>query len=134
MKTAYMTALFSAMIMLASTRAGAEASNTTLTNDPLMKQIMSRQLTVPGGGVTGAVRIGSGQTITLSLIDPLSAVSGEPLKDAVADPKALAGLKPAAGLAAKPVKSKSRRKVRRDSELLKKMSDDERRADWSGRK
>ena len=134
MKNALKTALMSAMLLSGASRAFAEIANPALTNDPLMKQIMSRQLTSPGGGVTGAVRIGSGQAITLSLIDPLSTVAGEPLKDAVADPKALAGLKPAEGLAAKPAKARARRKVRSDSELLKKMSDDERRADWAGRK
>ena len=131
MKTAIKTALMSAMLLSGASRAFAETANPTLTHDPLMKQILSKQLTTAGGGVTGAVRIGSGQAITLNLADPLTSAD---LKDAVADPKALSGLKPAAGLAAKPVKAKARRKVRRDSELLKKMSDEERRADWSGRK
>lgn len=131
MKTAIKTALMSAMLLSGAAHAFAETANPALTHDPLMKQILSKQLTTPGGGVTGAVRIGSGQAITLNLADPLAAAD---LKDAVADPKALTGLKPAAGLAAKPGKAKARRKVRRDSELLKKMSDDERRADWSGRK
>jgi len=131
MKTAIKTAVMSALLLTGAARAFAETANPALTHDPLMKQILSKQLTTPGGGVTGAVRIGSGQAITLNLADPLAPAE---LKDAVADPKALSGLKPAEGLADKPHKAKTRRKVRRDSELLKKMSDDERRADWSGRK
>ena len=131
MKTSIKTALLTTMVLLAALHAAAEVSSPALTHDPLTNQIMSKQLTLSGGGVTGAVRIGSGQSITLNL-DPLSAA--EPLKDAVADPKALTGLKPVEGLAVKPVKAKSRRKIHRVSEQLKKMSSDERRADWSGRK
>jgi hypothetical protein len=102
--------------MLASLSASAETASPMVANDPLMKQIMSRQLTQAAGGVTGAVRIGSGQTIELSLIDPL------------------APLAPAEGLVAKPVKAKAVRKVRRADEQLKKMSDEKRGADWAGRK
>jgi hypothetical protein len=130
MKTAGMTALILSMLLLGASRASAEAA---LAHDPLTKQIMRSELTSSGGGVTAAVRLGSGQTIVLDLADPLtSPPSG--LKDAVADTKALGGLKPAAGLAPKAEKTKTRRKVRRDSELLRKMSDDGRKADWAGRK
>jgi len=78
-------------------------------------------LTLPEGGVTGSTRLGSGQAIALSLVDPL------------------APLKPAEGLvpkAEKPAtaKAKAKLKLRRDAEQLRKMSADERRADWSGRK
>ncbi|MBI3289418.1 MAG: hypothetical protein HYZ74_07870, partial [Elusimicrobia bacterium] len=97
-------------------------------SDPLTRQIMSRQLIQ--SDVTGAVRIGSGQVITLRLADPLSPT--EPLKDAVADPRSLAGLKPAAGLAAKPAKPRVRRKTRRADEQLKRLSGEGRRANWSG--
>ncbi len=130
MRNAIKAAVFTVMTMLAAFRASAEVSSPSLNHDPLTNQIMSRQLTVAGGGVTGAVRIGSGQAIALNLADPLVS-SSDTLKDAVADPKALAGLKPAAGLV---VKAKPHRKIRRVSEQLKKMSDEERRADWSGRK
>lgn len=133
MRHAIKAAAFTAMTMLAALRAPAETTSASLNHDPLTNQIMSRQLTVAGGGVTGAVRIGSGQSIALNLADPLSG-SSDTLKDAVADPKALDGLKPAEGLAPKAVKPKSRRKIRRATEQLKKMSDDERRADWAGRK
>lgn len=115
MGTNLKTAMFAAMMMLAALPAAAEMNTPTVTHDPLMKQIMSRQLTL-GGGVTGAVRIGSGQSITLSLIDPL------------------APLKPAEGLVEKPAKAKDARKVRRADEQLKKMSGEKRAADWTGRK
>ena len=133
MKNAIKLATISALILLAALPAIAEVANPTLTHDPLMKQIMSKQLTMPDGGVTGAVRIGSGQAITLNLVDPLT-TAAEPLKDAVADPKALTGLKPVEGLVVKPAKAKARRKIHRADEQLKKFSHDERRADWAGRK
>jgi hypothetical protein len=129
------TALLTAILAMAALNAAAEPAATTVGHDPLMRQIMSRQLTQENGGVTGAVRIGSGQAIALSIVDPLSpAVSGEPLKDAVSEAKALAPLQPAAGLKpAKPVK-KAAHRARRASEQLKKLSTEERKADWSGRK
>lgn len=110
------SALIAAMAMLAALSAAAEVAAPMVAHDPLMNQIMSRQLTMPGGGVTGAVRIGSGQAITLSLVD------------------SLAPLKPAAGLVEKPAKAKAGRKARRADEQLKKMSEEKRAADWSGRK
>lgn len=116
MRTKIKTAMLAAMTMMAALSAAAEVTTPTVAHDPLMNQIMRRQLTQPDGGVTGSVRIGSGQAITLSLIDPL------------------APLKPIEGLAAKPAKAKARRKVRRADEQLKKMSEDKRSADWAGRK
>ncbi len=116
MRTEIKTAIFAAMMTLAALPAAAEVKSPMVAHDPLMSQIMSRQLTLAAGGVTGAVRIGSGQAITLSLIDPL------------------APLQPVEGLVAKPVKAKAARKVRRADEQLKKMSDEKRAADWSGRK
>lgn len=112
------TGLKTAMIvtaLLAALSAAAETASPTVAHDPLMNQIMSRQLTMPDGGVTGSTRLGSGQAITLSLVDPL------------------APLKPAEGLVEKPIKAK-RRKTRRADAQLRKMSEDERRADWAGRK
>ena len=110
-------ALIAATMMMTALSAAAEMTTPVTAHDPLMNQIMSKQLTQPLGGVTGAVRIGSGEAITLSMIDPL------------------APLKPAEGLAPKPVvKAKARRKTRRDVEHLKKLSEDERRADWSSAK
>jgi hypothetical protein len=120
MKIELKTAAIAAMMMLAALTASAETASPMVSNDPLMKQIMSRQLTQITGGVTGAVRIGSGQAITLSMIDPL------------------APLQPAEGLVEKPApapaRTKASRKPRRADEQLKKMSDDKRAADWAGRK
>ncbi|UPT75071.1 MAG: hypothetical protein M0D55_04990 [Elusimicrobiota bacterium] len=116
-------------VITAGTSASAEPAH--LSNDPLTSQIMSRQLTSPGGGVTAAVRIGSGQAITLQLADPLSA-STDTLKDAVAEKSALAPLAPAAGLSRKP--AKKARRVRNDREKLGDLSDAGRKADWAGRK
>jgi len=105
------------MMLSAALSASAEVTSPTVAHDPLMNQIMSRQLTLPGGGVTGSTRLGSGEAITLSLIDPL------------------APLKPVEGLVEKPApKAKAARKTRHPAEQLRKMSRDERRADWSGRK
>lgn len=117
MKTAFAIA---ALSMLTALSAAAETSSPLIAHDPLMNQIMSKQLTQPLGGVTGAVRIGSGQAITLTIVDPLA-----PLKP-------VEGLAPApaAGKAA----AKTRRKTRRADAQLKKMSEEQRRADWAGRK
>ncbi|MBI2387267.1 MAG: hypothetical protein HYV14_14840 [Elusimicrobia bacterium] len=120
MGTKLMTAMFAALLTMAALSASAEVTSPTVTHDPLMRQIMSHQLTMPAGGVTGSTRLGSGQAITISLVDPL------------------APLKPVAGLAEKtaekPAKAKAARKVRRADEQLRKMSDEKRAADWSGRK
>jgi hypothetical protein len=110
------TAMIAAMLMSAALPALAETAAPTIAHDPLMNQIMSRQLTLPAGGVTGSTRLGSGEAITLNMIDPL------------------APLKPAEGLVEKPVKAKAVRKVRRTVDQLRKMSREDRRADWSGRK
>lgn len=102
--------------MLAAAGARAEgAAVHSVTNDPLMKVILSRQLTAADGGVTGAVRIGSGQAIAIAAED------------------ALAPLKPAAGLAAKPAKKsprKARKPVKKASEQLERVAGDGRKADW----
>ena len=100
----------------------------TAGNDPLMRRIMSEQLTQSNGGVTGSVRIGSGEAITL--------VGGASLNP-------LFALKPAPGLAVKPAKAQPRKKARRAEDQLKTLSAEERRADdggpdagrsdWSGR-
>lgn len=127
MRTAIKTAAIAAGVMLSALAASAEV-NGAIVADPLMKQILSRQLTAAAGGVTGAVRLGSGQTIELSMVDPL------------------APLKPVEGLVAKrveaapeasedaPAKAKASRRARRADEQLRKMSDEKRAADWVGRK
>ncbi|MDP3544097.1 MAG: hypothetical protein Q8T11_16645 [Elusimicrobiota bacterium] len=117
MRTKLTTAMFAAMALLAALPAAAEVSSPMVTQDPLMRQIMSRQLTLPSGGVTGSTRLGSGQAIEIKVTDPL------------------APLKPVEGLAPAPVKEKAAApKVRRADAQLKKMSGEKRAADWSGRK
>ena len=111
------TAAIAAMLMMTAMTAAAETKSPTVAHDPLMKAIMSRQLTLPAGGVTGATRLGSGQAITLSMIDPL------------------APLQPVAGLVEKPAaKVKPARKARRADEQLRKLNEEKRAADWTGRK
>lgn len=125
MRTGIKTAAIAAGLMLSALAASAEV-NGAIVADPLMKQILSRQLTAAAGGVTGAVRLGSGQTIELSVGDPLAPL--KPVEGLVEKPIA-----PAAEAA--PAKTKgARRTARRADEQLRKMSDDKRAADWVGRK
>jgi hypothetical protein len=83
--------------------ASGSKESTLASQDPLMRQILHRQLTQRNGGITAAVRIASGQSIELQLSELDIKLSPE-LKDALnsnpaGDP--LAGLKPEAGLAAR---------------------------------
>jgi hypothetical protein len=71
-------------------------------NDPLSRQIMSKTAQ-ENGGVTAAVRVGSGQVIELKMIDTAVAPAAQ-LAPAAATP--ILNLKPAAGLVAKPIKPK----------------------------
>lgn len=84
------TGLLTMILTLAALNAAAEAPAAPMAeHDPLMRQIMSKQLTQSNGGVTGAVRIASGQTISLNIVDPPSiSISTESLRDAVAEPRA----------------------------------------------
>ena len=117
MRTKLTTAMFAAMTLLAALPCAAEVTSPMVAQDPLMRQIMSHQLTSTTGGVTGSARLGSGQAIAISVTDPL------------------APLKPVEGLAPAPVKAKAAaRKVRRADAQLKKMSGEKRAADWAGRK
>jgi hypothetical protein len=71
--------------------------------DPLMRQILHRQLTQNNGGITAAVRIASGQSIELQMPELELKLSPE-LKDALnSNPSedALSGLKLEAGLTAR---------------------------------
>lgn len=104
----------------------AHAAAEATAQDPLSRQIFTRQITQDNGGVTAAVRVGSGQAVELKLID-VNAAPAE-LKDAVADPKALTGLPTASGLtpAKATRKAAKKRPARRASEQLKAV----RRAGW----
>jgi len=68
--------------------------------DPLLRQILHRQITQRNGGITAAVRIGSGQSIELRLAE-LDNMPVTELKNASGAPvDLLAALKPTAGLVA----------------------------------
>lgn len=113
------TTALAAILAMTASSAAAEVKSPTVAHDPLMTAIMSRQLTLPAGGVTGSTRLGSGEAITLSIADPL------------------APLQPVAGLVEKPAPKavvKASKKARRADEQLRKLSDEKRAADWSGRK
>lgn len=122
-----MKTIAAAILAAALGAANVHAEPAPLAHDPLTNAIMSKQLTLPDGGVTGAVRIGSGQAIALNLASPLVEPAAA-LKDAVADKTALAPLKVAEGL--KPAKAKKRR-LRHDREKLEDLSGAGRRADWN---
>jgi hypothetical protein len=113
MKNAILTA---AMMMLAL-GAGAEGIPQLMGSDPLSRQILSKTAQ-ENGGVTAAVRVGSGQVIALQIADVSSAPVNAALAPAAASPAI--GLKPAEGLAEKPVKpAKNKKAVKRAVEQLK---------------
>ncbi|MFI5346721.1 MAG: hypothetical protein ACHQ51_10140 [Elusimicrobiota bacterium] len=103
MKNAILTA---AMMMLAL-GAGAEGMPQMLGSDPLSRQILTKTAQ-ENGGVTAAVRVGSGQVIALQIADVSSAPFAAPLAAAASAPAV--GLKPAEGLAQKPVKAEKAKK------------------------
>lgn len=87
-----MKALLLTAAMLAAPLPSAAAMPAVIDQDPLMKQILSKQLTHPNGGVTAAVAVkGAANGISLELADPL------------------APLKPAEGLVRRPDPAKKRK-------------------------
>ena len=92
------------VLALAALPAGAETPAAQTVGDPLTRLILSRQLTQADGGITGAVRIGSGQTIELK---------------AVTEKEALSGLAPVEGL--KPAKSAAKAKARRSRRAVEQL-------------
>lgn len=72
------------LLMMTASSGWAEphAAPAVVSQDPLMRQILHRQLTQNNGGITAAVRVGSGQAVELHVNE-----------------SALAALKPVAGLA-----------------------------------
>lgn len=102
----------------AASRARAEGFPQILGNDPLTKQILAKT-SQDNGGVSAAVRVGSGQVVLLNPAD----IAAAPRAVALA-PAALstaAGIKPAADLARKRVKTKGR-PIRRAVDQLKRAS------------
>lgn len=114
MKNAVMTAA----LMLAALGAHAEMPQ-MLGSDPLSRQILTKTAQA-NGGVTAAVRVGSGQVIKLDLAD----VTAAPLaaKMAPAATSAYLALNPTTGLAPKPVKAKAKKAPKRAVDQLKHVS------------
>lgn len=80
-----MTGFIYAILLLAVSafsEPGAHNNPSLVSQDPLMRQILHKQVTQSNGGVTTAVRVGSGQSVELAAIDPLA-----PLKTVVPAPK-----------------------------------------------
>jgi hypothetical protein len=117
MKIAAMTAV----LMLAALGARAEMPQ-MLGNDPLSREILTKTAQV-NGGVTAAVRVGSGQAIMLKIAD-VTAGTEAPItaKMAPAATAAYLAIAPAAGLAAKPAKAKAKKAPKHASEQLKRVS------------
>ena len=114
MKIAVMTAA----LMLAALGARAEMPQ-MLGTDPLSRQILTKTAQA-NGGVTAAVRVGTGQSIELKLTD----VSSTPFaaKMAPAATAAYLALNPAPGLAPKPAKAKAKKAPKRAVDQLKHVS------------
>lgn len=104
-------------LMLSFAAGAARADMTMLGNDPLSKQILS-STSQNNGGVTAAVRVGTGQSIPLNMSDAPAAV----LAPAVTDPAK--PLKPAKGLVPKKPRPRPKFKgIRRKAvEQLKSMN------------
>lgn len=98
-----------AWMTLAAVAASAEGLPQTIGNDPLTRQILAKAAQ-ENGGVTAAVRLGTGQAIELTLA--LAPAASSP-------PPALA---PCEGLAAKAENSKARKPVRAAVSQLKHVS------------
>ena len=124
------TVLLTTLLTLAALNAAAETRAFTH-DDPLTKHIMSG-LVRGSGEITGGSRGVSGETIPIKM-DPLSLSVGiMPLRDAVAEPDALKGLKPTVGLTAKaPKKQAPKKDPRKAKAQLQKVSAEKR---WPGRK
>ena len=107
-------AVLTAALILTALGAMAEGLPQMLGSDPLSIQILTKTAQ-ENGGVTAAVRVGSGQAIELKLSD-LSFPAAQ-LAPAAASP--VLNLKPAAGLTRKSAKTKTRKPARRAVDQLK---------------
>lgn len=96
-----MKALLLTAAMLAAALPSAAAMPAAIDQDPLMRQILSKQLTHPNGGVTAAVAVkGAANGISLELADPLAPLKpaeGLVERPAAQAPAKKAGKKPQAG-------------------------------------
>lgn len=109
-----------AAMLMAALGAHAEGLPQAIGNDPLTKQILAKAAQ-DNGGVTAAVRLGTGQTIELKLADISSAPAPATLAPAATTP--LLQLSPAEGLTAKAeAKPKAKKVARAASAQLKHVS------------
>lgn len=111
-------ALLTAALALTALGARAEMPQ-MLGTDPLSRQILTKTAQ-ENGGVTAAVRVGSGQALELKLADVSSAPFAAHMAPAASSPDL--ALKPAAGLAPKASKAKAKRAPRRAVDQLKRVS------------
>lgn len=109
-------ALMTVALMLAALGAHAEMPQ-MLGSDPLSRQILIKTAQ-ENGGVTAAVRVGSGQVIELKLADVSSNAPFAAKMAPAASPTDLY-LKPAADLAAKPKAKKKEKAPKRAVDQLK---------------
>ncbi len=115
-------AILTAALMLTALGAGAEGMPQMLGSDPLTRQILMKTAQ-ENGGVTAAVRVGSGQAIELKLAD-VSSASAAPLAPAALSPVLdLKSAIPAAKPAKASKKAKSRRPARRAIDQLKRAAE-----------
>jgi hypothetical protein len=115
MKNAVMTAA----LMFAALGARAGGMPQMLDSDPLSRQILTKTAQA-NGGVTAAVRIGSGQVIELKIADVSSAPFAAKMAPAASATDLY--LKPIAALAPKPVKAKPKKEPKRAIDQLKHVS------------
>ena len=101
--------VLTAGLMLAAIAASAEGLPQAIGNDPLTRQILTRAAQ-ENGGVTAAVRLGTGQAIELKLADISSAPAAALLAPAAKSP--LLTISPAEGLVAKAEKPKAKKPSR----------------------
>ena len=113
-------AILTAAMMMMALGARAEGLPQMLGSDPLSRQILSKTAQ-ENGGVTAAVRVGSGQVIALQIGDvsaaPATATLAAPATSPAAALKTAEGLKPKAAKAAK-----TKKPVKRAVDQLKHMS------------
>lgn len=100
--------------------------------DPLMRQIMHRHMTRADGGITAVVRVATGQSIKLQVIDlgTMSLLGGQRALTEPAD-GATPSLRPAKELLPKKEKSSpKKRKVTRAAEQLKTLKKQGKKQSW----
>ncbi len=102
-----------------------QTASTAISEDPLTRQIRRRKLTQPNGGIRAVVRIASGQSIELKIVD-LDLPSVAELRDAPSSGSSQGSLKgpiPAEGLGPQErwEASKRSRALRKAAEQLEKL-------------